>query len=163
MTEFDYIVIAIVALSVVLSVLRGLVKEVLSLVNWAAAFYLANRYAGDVMVYLSWAEQLSAPMQALVGCVSVFVLVLLLGAVLIGLLTRLILAAGLGFFDRGLGALFGVARGLLIVVILVTAAGLTSLPQKAFWREAMLSGYAQDAVRLLKPHLPPHVVEWVKY
>ena len=163
MTEFDYVVLAIVSLSVAVSILRGLVREILSRLNWAAAFYLANRYSEEVALQLSWAEQLSAPMKALVGCGVVFFLSMLLGSVFIALITRLVSAAGLSFADRGLGMVFGALRGGLIVVMLVIAAGLTSLPEKEFWREAVLSGYAEDAVRLLKPHLPPSVVKWVKY
>lgn len=163
MTEFDFLVLGIIGLSVLLSLLRGAVREVLSLLTWVLAFYLGNRHAEDIAVHLSWAADLSVPMQALAGFTAVFVLVLITGWVLTRLLSKLVSAAGLGWMDRSLGLFFGMARGVLMVLMLVTLAGLTSLPQKPFWREARLSGHAEDAVRLLKPHLPPAVVQWVRY
>lgn len=163
MTLFDYVVLAVVTLSVILGLFRGMVREVMSLVNWAVAFYVANHYGADLIVYLEWTETLSPAMKALVGCAAAFLASMLVGAVLMGLLGRIISAAGLGFLDRGLGAVFGLGRGVLIVLILVTAGGFTSLPKQAFWRDAMLSPYAVDAVRELKPHLPESVAKWVRY
>lgn len=163
MTEFDYVVLAIVGLSLVLSLLRGAVREVLSLATWGLAFYFGNRYAEDVVVHLTWAEQLTVPMRALAGFATVFVMVLLTGWVLTRLVSKVVSAIGLGWMDRVLGVVFGAARGVLIVLVLVTVAGLTSLPQKPFWRQALLSAHAENTVRLLKPHLPPAVVKWVRY
>lgn len=163
MTEFDYLVLGIVGLSVLLSLLRGAVKEVLSLATWVLAFYLANRHAEDVVVHLSWAEDLTVPMRALAGFGTVFLLVLVCGWIVTRLASRLVSAAGLGWIDRGLGLFVGASRGLLIVLVLVILAGLTSLPEKAFWQEAMLSGHAEETVRQLKPHLPPAVVKWVRF
>ena len=163
MTEFDYLVLGILGLSVLLSILRGAIREVLSLLTWVAAFYLANRHAEDVVVYLSWADQWSVPMRALSGFAAVFLLVLACGWVLTRLLSKLVSAAGLGWFDRTLGIVFGVVRGVLAVLVLVILAGLTSIPQKPFWKDAMLSAHAEDAVRIFKPHLPPSVVKWVRF
>lgn len=163
MTEFDYIVAAIIGLSILLSLLRGAIREVLSLLTWALAFYLGNRHAEDVVVHLSWAEQLTVPMRALAGFATVFIMVMVVGWVLTRLLSKLVSAAGLGWIDRSIGLFFGAARGILVVLVLVMAAGLTSLPQKPFWRDAILSAHAEEGVRLLKPHLPPSVVKWVRY
>ncbi len=163
MTEFDYVAFSIVGLSLLLSLLRGAVREVLSLLTWGLAFYLGNRHAEDVVVHLSWAEQLTVPMRAMAGFATVFVMVLLTGWVLTRLVSKLVSAIGLGWVDRVLGLAFGAARGVLIVLVLVTVAGLTSLPQKPFWRDALLSGHAEESVRMLKPHLPPAVVKWVRY
>lgn len=163
MTAFDYIVIAILAVSVLLGFARGMVKEVLALANLLIAFWVANKYGGDLVVYFDWASGLSDPMKALLGVATAFIACMIVGAILIALLGRLVSALGLGFFDRGMGALFGVARGLVIVMVLVTAAGYTSLPEQPFWQEASLSPMAVDAVREIKPHLPGDVAKWVRY
>ena len=97
LTLFDYLVVAIVGLSLVLGLFRGMVKEVLSLVNWALAFYVANHYGAELTVHLDWAEALSPAMKALVGCGAAFFLTLLVGAILTALLGRIVSAAGLGF------------------------------------------------------------------
>lgn len=163
MTPFDYIVIGIVFLSVILGLFRGFVKEVLSFVNLLIAFWLANRYGADLAVYMDWAESLNPSMKALIGCSVAFSAAMLVGAILISLLGKIVVASGLGFSDRGLGGAFGLVRGLFIVLVLVTGAGFTSLPEQPFWRNAMLSPLAVDAIREIKPHLPGSVAKWVRY
>lgn len=163
MTIFDYTLIAVVLLSTLLGLLRGMVTEVLSLANWVIAFWLANRYGPQLVVYMDWAESLTPPMKALIGCAVAFFASMVLGAILISLLGKIVSAAGLGFTDRSLGGVFGFFRGLFIVLVLVTGAGFTSLPQQPFWRNAMLSPLAVDAMREIKPHLPEKVAKWVRY
>lgn len=163
LTLFDYLVMVIISLSLILGLFRGMVKEVLSLVNWALAFYVANTYGEQLIVYLDWTQALSPAMKALVGCAAAFLASMIVGSIIIGLLGRIISAAGLGFMDRGLGGVFGLGRGVIIVLTLVTAAGFTSLPKQPFWRDAVLSPYAEDAMREIKPHLPESVAKWVRY
>ena len=163
MTAFDYIVIAILALSVILGIFRGMVQEVLSLVNWMLAFWVANRYGADMAVYMDWADSLTAPMKALIGCAAAFFASMIVGVILISLLGKIVTAAGLGFADRGLGGTFGFVRGLFIVLVLVTGAGFTTLPEQPFWQNAKLSPLAVDAMREIKPHLPQSVAKWVRY
>ena len=83
MTIFDYIVIAVVVLSVILGVFRGMVKEVLSLANWVLAFWVANRYGADLAVYMDWAESLTPPMKALIGCAVAFFATMIVGGIFI--------------------------------------------------------------------------------
>ena len=161
-TLFDYAVVSIVFLSIVLGVFRGMVQEVLSLANWMIAFWVANRYGSQLAVHMDWAESLTPPMKALIGCAVVFFAAMILGSILIGLLARIVAAAGLGFADRTMGAVFGFARGVLIVLVLVTAAGFTSIPSNPVWRNAVLSPLAERAMRELKPHLPESVANWVR-
>lgn len=163
LTLFDYIVLAVVLLSVVLGLMRGMVKEVLSLSNWVVAFWVANRFGAQLSVHMDWADGLSEPMRALLGCAAAFVASMVVGAVLIALIGRIVSAAGLGFADRGLGAVFGAARGFFIVMVLLTGAGFTNLPKQPFWREARLAPHAEDAMRAVKPHLPEAVAKWVRY
>ncbi|MDX1669181.1 MAG: CvpA family protein [Limnobacter sp.] len=163
MTWFDYLVIGIVLLSMILGGFRGMVKEVFSLANLLLAFWVANRYGGDLVVYMDWASELSPAMKALLGCATAFFGVLVVGAILIALLSRILSAAGLGLADRGMGLVFGVGRGLAIVFILVIAAGFTSLPSKPFWQEAALSEHFVQFLVQSKPHLPEVVAKWILY
>lgn len=162
-TLFDWIVVAVVVLSLVLGLFRGMVKEVLSLANWVLAFWLANRYGAGMAAHMNWAEGLTDPMKALLGCAVTFFAAMVVGTILISLLGKIVAAAGLGFADRGLGAVFGLARGVFIVFVLIIGAGFTALPKQQFWREATLSPFAEDAVRSIKPHLPESVAKWVRY
>ena len=161
-TLFDYAVITILLVSVLISVLRGLVKEILSLVGWVLAFVLANWFGPQVGALLpmhgaSEGLRLIAGF-SLVFIVSVFGMALV--NVLVGLLIRKI---GLATADRGLGGLFGLARGVLIVVTLVFLGGMTTLPQEPFWHNATLRPLAETMVDTIKPLLPQTFVERIRF
>ena len=162
MTIFDYLVLFVLVSSVVISTLRGLVKEILSLLGWIVAFVVANAYGAKL-----------APMlpDLLPGATARLILafiVLFLGVrILMGLLSlaigALVEASGLGLADRGLGGLFGLARGIVIVLAAVILCGMTSIPQQAFWRDALLSPMAETGVRTVKPFLPAALARHVGY
>lgn len=138
MTAFDLVVIAILALSTLLALWRGIIREVIGLVAWVAAFVLAFVYAGTVAAAFARPDWNPALLQVL-AFGAIFVGVLVLGAVIASLLARAVQAVGLGVVDRGLGALFGLVRGLAIVLIGVLVAGLTSAPRAAWWQESLLA------------------------
>jgi membrane protein required for colicin V production len=93
----------------------------------------------------------------------IFVVVLIAFGIAGLLLAKVFRLAGLGLADRTLGGVFGFARGALISLIVVLAAGLTSLPREPFWREATLSGPLETAVVALKPYLPAPLAARVRY
>jgi membrane protein required for colicin V production len=161
MTWFDYVVIAVVALSLLLAVYRGAVREIASLAGWAAALVLSGLYAQQLAQWLplSWSPML----KAVVAYLVIFLGVLLASGLAGMLLAKLFRVAGLGFTDRAAGALFGLVRGVLIVFVVVMLAGLTSLPKQDFWREAMFSGPAETAVLAAKPLLPQDLAQRIRY
>ena len=161
MTWFDCVVIAIVFLSVLLAVYRGVVREIAALAGWVAAFVLSGMYAQELVQWLP--VTLSPVLKSLVAYLVVFVGVLLLSGFSGLLLARLLRAAGLGIADRAVGALFGLVRGALIVFVAVMLAGLTSLPKEPFWREAMLSGPVETAVLAARPALPGDLAQRIRY
>src|SRR5690606_16440154 len=148
--------------SMVVSMMRGLVREVLSLTAFAAAF-LAAIWWGP------WLYEALTPyietglLRMAVGYLGVFVGVLLVVGTVNLALGTLIKSTGLAPADRGLGALFGLARGMLIVLILIVAAGYTPLPAEAWWRNAALSGLSEQMVLGIKQQLPPDVGRWIPY
>jgi membrane protein required for colicin V production len=153
MTLFDYTVLTIVSASVVLSVMRGFTRELLALLAWVAAFVAATTASGTVAGWL--ANSISdESLRALTAFVVVFIGTLLLVSVAGLLLSRAVRSAGLGVEDRLLGAIFGLARGLLIVMVGVLLAGLTPLPKQPAWVNAMLSPPLEALAGALKPWLP---------
>ncbi|TAK90891.1 MAG: CvpA family protein [Burkholderiaceae bacterium] len=162
MTEIDWLVVLILLCSIVISLLRGLVKEVLSLVAWVVAFVLANAYGETVAQWLpgSLPGQL---VRMMVGFAAVLILVLLLGALVNKVLGALIQAGGLSFADRGLGGLFGLARGVVIVLILALFAGMTELPKQPIWRNALLTPLIETSMHTLKPWLPNTVAKRISF
>jgi membrane protein required for colicin V production len=159
MTAFDYVVLAIVVASVVVSTLRGLVREVLSLVAWLAAFVIANRYGTDLAELLPQVVP-AGTLRLVAGFAILFVGTLLFSSLVNVAIAHIISALGLKVVDRGLGGLFGLARGVLIVMTLMILAGLTDLPKQPVWRDALLSGLAESAVRTFKPWLPD---DWARH
>jgi len=135
MTWIDCAVFAIIGISVVVSVLRGLVREVLALASWVVAF-LAARFLAPVVA--SWFSQTISDelLRLLTAYAVVFVMTLLLMALLSMLIAGLVRAVGLGALDRVLGAGFGLVRGMAIVLIATLIAGLTTLPRQPAWRNS---------------------------
>jgi membrane protein required for colicin V production len=160
-TIFDYIVLFIIICSVVISTMRGLVKEILSLISWIIALVVANAFGATLAAWLPDVipGQLT---RMIVAFLALFIAVRLLMALLMRAVDAMIKAAGLNLADRGLGGLFGLARGCVIVMTLVLVCGMTAIPQQAFWRDALLSPLAVSAVRTVMPFLPGSVTQHVK-
>ena len=162
MTIFDFLVLFVLICSIVISTFRGLVKEVLSLLSWVAAFIVANAYSEDLAGMLP--DMISSNMMRLiVAFVALFLGVRLLMILLSLAVEAMIKAGGLTLADRGLGGLFGLGRGIVIVLAVVLLCGVTSIPQQAFWKEALLSPLAETAALTVKPFLPGDIARHVNF
>jgi membrane protein required for colicin V production len=161
MTWFDYATFAIVSLSVLLAAFRGVVREIAALAGWVAALVLSGLFAQQLAQWLPVA--LSPVLRAVTAYLVIFLGILLLSGLAGTLLAKLFRAAGLGFTDRAVGALFGLARGVLIVFVAVMLAGLTSLPREPFWRAAAFSGPIETAVLAARPALPKDLAQRIRY
>lgn len=162
MTAFDLIVVVIVALSTLFAFWRGLVRVVVSLVSWVIGFVAALQFSEPVAPLLPDAG-LSHAARYLIAFALILLAVLIVGALLGFLLSKLVRAVGLGFVDRALGAVFGVARGILVAVILVLLAGLTDLPRRDWWQNSMLSAPLVVAALSLRAWLPKAWAERLDY
>jgi membrane protein required for colicin V production len=162
MTVFDYVVLAIVAFSILMSVIRGLVREVLAIAAWIAAFVAASVFAADIAAALA-PRIADERMRLLAAFAGSFVVVLLAVSLLAMLVARLVRGAGFGLEDRLLGGVFGLARGVLVVTVLVLAAGLTALPRQPEWRNALLSGPFEAFAAHVKSWLPVRLAQRITY
>jgi len=154
-TWIDWVVVTVLAASIILSVVRGLVKEVASLAVWVVAVVGASRLAHFPAELLPpW---LSAPLQQTVGFLIVLVLILIIGKLIIMALKELVSAAGVGTLDRILGTGFGLARGGLIVIVLSVLAAMTSLPTQPAWKTAKTRSFLELGIRTAAPWLPASV------
>jgi len=159
MTLFDYTVLTIIGLSVLLGVIRGLIREVVVLASWVVAFVAAGYYGGDVAPLLvrqipdeSW--------RMLAAFVTVFIATLIVMSLLSLLLGRLLSSAQLGVENHLLGGAFGFARGVFVVLMLVLLAGFTALPRQPVWKDAMLGALLQSYALHVKQWLPR---DWAKH
>jgi membrane protein required for colicin V production len=161
-TSFDYAVMAVIALSALRGMWRGLLSEVFGLIGWVVAFFVAAHFVGSVAPYIPANWPGGALTQWLIAFLLIVGAVLLVSSVTAALLTRLTEVTGLRGIDRSLGLLFGLVRGVILVVVLVALAGLTELPQMDFWRNALLRPSVEQGVRVLKPLLPDTLAAYVR-
>ncbi len=162
MTSFDYLVLAIIGLSIVLSLMRGFVREVLAIIGWLAAFFVAKTYSQALLPMMP-VGILTESLRMLAAFLVLFLATLLLVGLLSMLISKLIKVAGLSVIDRLLGAFFGLARGCFLVCLMVFLAGFTSFPHDQFWRDARLSGPLEVAVTAMLPWLPADMAKQVHY
>lgn len=162
MTIFDYLVIFVLIASIVISTMRGLVKEILSLAGWIVAFVVANAYSAALAGMLPDAIP-GVVVRLIVAFIALFIGVRILMALLAMAIDALVTAGGLSLADRGLGGLFGLGRGIVIVLAGVILCGMTSIPKQDFWQNALLSPMAESGVRTVKPFLPDAMARHVHF
>ncbi len=162
MTGFDYIVLVIIGLSLLLSIMRGGVREILSLAGWIVAFYVGRTYTGLLLPLLP-AGIPTESLKVLAAFLILFLATLLVSSLIAITFSQLLKKIGLGWFNRFLGGLFGLVRGLIIVGILVFLAGLTNIPKDLMWRNAMFSAPLEAFVLSCLPWLPQSIAQHVKY
>lgn len=162
MTWLDYVVLGVLGMSIAWGLWRGLVREVISIAGWVIAFLAANLLAGPLGEHVPHAVP-TPQLRVLVAFLAVFVGTLAVAAIIGLLLSKLVKEVGLGGLDRGLGALFGTARGLLVVLAAALLAGLTSIPRQPYWRHSISGLPMAHAALLLKPWLPKTFAERLRY
>jgi len=162
MTWLDYAIVGVLAVSVVWGIWRGFVREVISLAGWVLAFLAANAVAGPLGDALP--TSISSPeVRVLAAFLVVFIFTLSLATLAGMLFSKLLKAAGLGGLDRTLGGMFGLARGVVILLAIAIAAGLTTLPRHPLWKESVGVGMLMRTVLQLKPWLPPRLADRLRY
>lgn len=162
MTAFDYAVLTVIAASVLLGLWRGVMSELLALAAWIVAFLVARVFAAEVANGLT--GQIAEPgLRLAAAYVVVFVGVLLVFAIARMLVSLLLKVVGLGLLDRLLGAVFGILRGVLVVLAAVLVAGMTPLPKAVWWREAMLAPPLETVIIAAKPWLPADAAKRIRY
>lgn len=162
MTSFDYFVLAILGISCVIGLLRGFLREVLSLVAYIAAFMAAIWWGPSASL---WLESLidNGLLRSLAAYGAVFIAGLLMLGLLNMALGALVDRTGLTPADHGLGALFGAVRGVVLVLVLVGLAGYTELPKEPWWQEARTSAAAVRGFQQVKSLLPASIAELLPY
>ncbi len=162
-TGFDYTVIAIVVMSMLLGMWRGIIYEVLALLGWLSAFLIARWLAADVAAMLP-ALITVADIRTAIAYVILFITTLFLSSSIAWFISKAITKLGnLGWTVWVLGALFGIARGTMLVLVLVLIAGLTSWPKDPIWREATLSKPLQELALASLVWLPEGVSKHIRY
>ncbi len=153
MNGFDIALISVIALSTLFAFVRGVVRELIAIATWIVGFVVAIKYAGTISGLFSRLDATPAAKHVLAFAL-ILIVVMIAGALAAWMMSKVVRAVGLGMADRLLGAIFGVARGVLIVVGFALIAGVTTLPKHEWWQNATLGPTLSEFALSLKPYLP---------
>jgi len=156
----DWIGVAVIVVSMVLGLVRGLVFEVVTLIGWIAAFFCAQWFAPAVGAWLPFGEP-EAAWRYPAGFVLVFIAVAFAGGLVAALIRKLVVATGLRPVDRTLGAAFGVVRAGVALLVLAVVVHLMALSEDAWWRSSRSAPVLDAALQGLKPALPEKLASYL--
>ena len=162
MNAVDYGVIVLLLLSVGAGVVRGAIREVMNIAGWILAYGIAHAFASDLAPM--FAEWVGEPVgRTVLAWASIFLCVVVTVSLIASLLSEVVRKLGMSTLDRGVGALIGLARGLLVLLAITLAVGLTKIPQSAIWKEATLTPWMELAALHTRSLLPEAVAAKVRY
>jgi membrane protein required for colicin V production len=156
MSWLDLVIIGIILISALISLVRGFVKESISLVSWILAGFIAFRYFSALAeLLLPYVE--SPTVRTGVAFSVLFVSTLIVGAIINFMASQMVSKTGLSGTDKTLGMVFGAARGVLIVTLIVLLASLTPMPEETWWQDAGTIKYFSQLANWLKEVLPQDI------
>jgi len=158
MEYVDYVVIGIIAVSILVGTLRGFIKEAFSLAVWAAAFFVAFQYSGALAQLLEEHIELPSARTSL-AFAGLFLSVLLVGGLITFLIGMLVEKTGLSGTDRLLGGIFGSVRGFVLVLVLMLVAALTPVPQDSWWQQSRTIQSFIPLAEWSSQFLPDYILE----
>jgi membrane protein required for colicin V production len=162
MATFDWVVTGIVALSTLFAFARGVIRELVALIAWVVGIVVALALTPAVGALMPNIVEYPA-VRYIAAFALILIAALLLGAVIAWPLSKAVRAAGLGFVDRFLGGVFGLARGIVLMLAFVLVAGLTAIPKTSWWQHSALVPPLVAGVYALRPHLPAELAGRLDY
>jgi membrane protein required for colicin V production len=153
MSSTDWILLALLAASMLLGAWRGLVYEVLSVLGWIASFVLAQWFAPEVADMLPM-QKSDQTLRYAAAFVVVFIASVFAAGLISALMKKIIAAVGLRPVDRILGAFFGVFRGLILLLALSVVVHMTALQESEWWLASKGGPMLMTLLKGLKPMLP---------
>ena len=158
MSWLDLVILGIIVLSALISLVRGFVKESISLMSWIVAGVLAFRYFAPMAELLE--PYVAAPtIRSVTAFGLLFVSTLVVGAIVNFIMSQLVSKTGLSGTDKALGVIFGGARGVLIVAMVVLLASLTPMPEAQWWQDSAMVGFFQQLAEWIKGIIPADTAE----
>ncbi len=162
MTAFDYVAIAVIGFSLLFGLWRGVIGEMIALLAWVVGIFAAIEF-GPQAGHALLAGVADPAVRTLGGCVLIFLGVLLSMALVRLAVRSMVKALGLTVSDRLLGMLFGLARGVLVMMILVGLGGMTAAPKQDWWRGAVLAPPLETAVLIARQWLPDDLAKRIRF
>jgi len=157
MPLIDIIIIAFFAISILIGVYRGFVKEVLSVTSWVLAAVIAFKFGEQASVYVKpYIKQ--EPLDLAVAYVAVFLLTLIAFSVISHIISQIFSSSGMTGFDRSLGSLFGALRAAIVIAILIMVGRFMALDNQQWWLDSGFLDYFEPLVEWLKTFIPADIV-----
>ena len=157
MSWIDLVILGVILLSSLISLVRGFVKESISLATWLLAGFIALSYHQVLAEML--AAYIESPSISLVVAFGIlFLATLIVGAIINFMVSQLVSKTGLSGTDKTLGVIFGAARGVLIIAMVVLFADLTPIPSEPWWQESILIEQFSGIADWIRSLLPEEVV-----
>ncbi len=133
----DWALIVVIGLSCLMSLKRGFIKEALSLATWVVAFIVARTFHSNMQTLLVGAIE-EPVLRMIAAFVILFVGTLLVGAAINFIVGALVKLTGLSPIDRLLGVVFGLARGLILTVVVIAVLRVTPFEQEKWWQDSVM-------------------------
>ncbi len=161
MTGVDIAILLIISVSGLLSWMRGITREAVSLASWGFAIVVPLLYANKFSVLLPSSISGELP-RIVVSVLILFFGILFIGWTIGSLVKQLLVTIKLSPVDRVLGLLFGLARGILIIALIVLGLNLTEMPEDAWWNESFFLPKFQHIAHWMYEHLPDDLSGYFK-
>lgn len=161
LTLTDGVLGGILLLSLVVGAWRGLVHELMSLVGWVAAFFVAQWLAQDVAQWLPLWREAAPQVRYALSFVLVFVASMFAAALVSWLLGKVVSTAGLKPVDRSLGGIFGLVRGVVVLLVLAVVVHLLGMRSQDWWQDSRVTPVLGTLLAGLKPVLPQAMQAWL--
>ncbi len=159
----DYIIITIIVISTIISLFRGFIRESLSLAGWILAFWISMIFISQMSLLIKPYLNLPPSILSVVSFIILFVLTLMTTVLVINVISSLVNKTGLSGTDRSIGILFGLARGGVIVAVLILLAEFTQIPQDPWWQKSFLIPHFQQLTVAIKAFLPLDIAGKLHY
>lgn len=158
MTSFDILALSIIGICIMISMMRGLVAEVVSLFRWIVAFMLGKVFAIKV-ADVAFSSVQPRSLAICLAFLMIFVALWLAQHLLRSFMTTLLSSLGLGGINRLFGACFGLIKGVFLVSVMVLICSFTDLPNTQSWQEAKTAGIFEHLALQIVPYLPHFVAD----
>lgn len=164
-TGLDFVMASVILLSLVIGIFRGFISEAISLFTWFFAFFAAFRFSPNMSKLLHAIISDDAT-RHVISVILIFILILLAGFIVKKLITMLIKFTGLGFFNRLLGMVFGMARGILFNIIILVMVQASAFQNDAWAKKSVIAPSYKPMVNFFNAQLPAQmskVSSWVNH
>lgn len=162
---FDYAIFALLFLSVAIGIARGFVKEVISLIAWIAAFVISTLYSIKCAILFTGRSDASGGLESVpmvsvvISYLVLFFGILICGSILKWIVNSIVEGGGLGLANRFFGAIFGFARGCVIVLIALFFLAFTALTSQTLWKDSKLVSVFNPGVKWMNQMSQPYLAQ----